>query len=101
MTRCVFVAVASIACTLPALAPGAGRAGGVAQAQAVASSPTAAAPSDSLKVVLLGTGAGPPVNLQQYGASIDMLSDAIKLCPDHLWTGTLWKDTEDARYGQF
>ena len=38
---------------------------GIAQAQAV---PTAAA-SDSLKVVLLGTGAGPIVNLEQYGAS--------------------------------
>ena len=29
----------------------------------------APAPSDSLKVVLLGTGVGPPVNLQQYGPS--------------------------------
>lgn len=28
------------------------------------------APSDSLKVILLGTGAGPLVNLQQFGASI-------------------------------
>ena len=35
----------------------------IAQAQAVAP------PSDSLKVVLLGTGPGPIVNLQQYGAS--------------------------------
>src|SRR3954468_13727406 len=26
-------------------------------------------PNDTLKVVLLGTAAGPPVNLQQYGAS--------------------------------
>jgi ribonuclease Z len=26
-------------------------------------------PSDTLKIVLLGTGVGPPVNLQQYGAS--------------------------------
>jgi hypothetical protein len=25
--------------------------------------------SDTLKVVLLGSGVGPPVNLQQYGAS--------------------------------
>ena len=31
--------------------------------------PTATVPSDSLKVVLLGTGAGPLVNLQQYGTS--------------------------------
>jgi hypothetical protein len=38
---------------------------------------------------------------QQYGAAIDMLSDAISLCPDELWTAVLWKDTDDARYGQF
>src|SRR4051812_15199932 len=67
MTRYLLVAAASIACTaLPALLPGGGRAAGIAEAQAVARSPTAQAPSDSLKVVLLGTGAGPPVNLQQY-----------------------------------
>jgi ribonuclease Z len=70
MTRYLFVAAASIACTvLPALVSGGGLAGGIAQAQAVAPSPTATVPSDSLKVVLLGTGLGPPVNLQQYGAS--------------------------------
>jgi ribonuclease Z len=70
MTRYLLVAAASIACTaLPALVPGGGRAGGIAQAQAVSPSPTATVPSDSLKVVLLGTGAGPPVNLEQYGAS--------------------------------
>src|SRR3982750_4455244 len=69
MTRYLLVAAASIACTaLPALVPG-GRAGGIAHAQAVAASPTATVPSDSLKVVLLGTGAGPPVNLKQYGTS--------------------------------
>lgn len=38
---------------------------------------------------------------QQFGAAIDTLEDAITLCPDHLWTAVLWKDTEDARYGQF
>ena len=38
---------------------------------------------------------------QQYGAAIDMLGDAIRLCPDHLWTAVLWKDTEDAQQGQF
>lgn len=38
---------------------------------------------------------------QQYGASIDMLSDAISLCPDELWTAVLWKDTDDVRFGQF
>src|SRR3982750_1370234 len=69
MTRYLLVAAASIACTaLPALVPG-GRAGGIAHAQAMAASPTATAPSDSLKVVLLGRGGGPPVNLKQYGMS--------------------------------
>ncbi|MFN8371529.1 MAG: DinB family protein [Anaerolineae bacterium] len=38
---------------------------------------------------------------QQFGAAIDMFEDAINLCPDHLWSTVLWKDTEDARYGQF
>jgi len=38
---------------------------------------------------------------KQYGAAIDMLEDAIRLCPDHLWTAVLWKDTDDARYGHF
>lgn len=38
---------------------------------------------------------------KQFGAAIDMLSDAIKLCPDQLWTTELWKDEEDERYGQF
>jgi len=38
---------------------------------------------------------------QQFGAAIDMFSDAISLCPDHLWTAVLWNDPEDARYGQF
>ncbi len=38
---------------------------------------------------------------KQYGAAIDTLEDAIKLCPDSLWTGVLWQDADDARYGQF
>ena len=38
---------------------------------------------------------------QQFGAAIDMLEDAISLCPEHLWTAVLWKDPDDARYGQF
>lgn len=38
---------------------------------------------------------------RQYGAAMDMLEDAIRLCPDSLWTTVLWKDTDDARYGQF
>ena len=37
----------------------------------------------------------------QYGAAIDMLEDAIRLCPDHLWTAVLWKDPDDGQYGQF
>jgi len=38
---------------------------------------------------------------KQFGAAIDTLSDAINLCPDHLWTVQMWKDPEDERYGQF
>ncbi len=38
---------------------------------------------------------------QQYGAAMDMFEDALHLCPDHLWTAALWKDTEDERYGHF
>ena len=38
---------------------------------------------------------------QQFGAAIDMLDDAISLCPDRLWTAVLWTDSEDVRYGQF
>jgi hypothetical protein len=37
----------------------------------------------------------------QYGAALDMLADAIQLCPDHLWTAVLWQDSEDVRYGEF
>jgi hypothetical protein len=38
---------------------------------------------------------------EQFGAAIDMLADAINLCPDHLWTAVLWKDPEAPEYGQF
>jgi hypothetical protein len=38
---------------------------------------------------------------KQFGAAIDMLGDAITLCPDHLWTVALWKDPDDERYGQY
>jgi hypothetical protein len=38
---------------------------------------------------------------QQFGASIDMLDDAISLCPNQLWTAVLWKDPDDVAYGQF
>jgi len=37
----------------------------------------------------------------QYGAALDTLGDAIRLCPDGLWTMVLWKDEDDERYGQF
>jgi ribonuclease Z len=42
---------------------------GPARAQAAPPAAPVAPPSDSLTVVLLGTGVGPVVNLQQYGAS--------------------------------
>jgi hypothetical protein len=38
---------------------------------------------------------------QQFGAAIDMLADAIILCPDELWTAVLWNDPDDEAYGQF
>ena len=38
---------------------------------------------------------------QQFGASIDMLSDAISACPDRLWTVVLWDDSDGPRYGEF
>lgn len=38
---------------------------------------------------------------QQFGAAIDMLDDAIRLCPDRLWTAVLWKDPDAVEYGQF
>lgn len=47
--------------------PGAGARARFAPAPRVA--PVRSAPSDSLTVILLGTGVGPLVNLQQYGAS--------------------------------
>jgi hypothetical protein len=37
----------------------------------------------------------------QFGAAIDTLDNALRLCPDELWTVTVWKDPDDARYGQF
>lgn len=40
------------------------------------------------------------VTWNQYGAALDMLDDAIRLCPDPLWTAELWKDADDERYGQ-
>jgi ribonuclease Z len=35
--------------------------------------------SDNLKVVLLGTGVGPPVNLQQFGASTLIEAGGVRL----------------------
>src|SRR4051794_41168947 len=40
------------------------------------------APSDNLKVILLGTGAGPPVNLQQFGASTLIEAGGVRLLFD-------------------
>ena len=58
------VLLAPLAPTVSGIAPG------IARAQGAPTAPTSrAAPSDSLKIVLLGTGVGPVVNLQQYGAS--------------------------------
>lgn len=37
----------------------------------------------------------------QYGAALDMLGDAIRLCPDSLWTLKVWSDDDDERFGQF
>jgi hypothetical protein len=38
---------------------------------------------------------------KQFGAALDTLDDAITLCPDHLWMAQVWKDPNDARYGQY
>src|SRR5690349_10686008 len=40
------------------------------------------APADTLKIVLLGTGVGPPVNLQQYGASTLIEAGSVRLLFD-------------------
>ena len=38
---------------------------------------------------------------QQFGAAIDTLDDAMRLCPDPLWTALLWEDPDGEGYGQF
>jgi hypothetical protein len=39
---------------------------------------------------------------QQFGASIDMLDNAISACPDQLWLSSLWNDpNEEPEYSQF
>ena len=72
MVRHLFGSAALLASA--ALAPAVPTAGhlprAIAQAQAAPRAPVSVAPpSDSLKVVLLGTAAGPLINLKQYGAS--------------------------------
>ena len=71
MTKILFF-TASFLCL--ALSPLQSRQAGVmrnAQAASARNGDTVrSAQSDSLTVILLGTGAGPPVNLQQFGASI-------------------------------
>lgn len=61
MIKPLFI-VASLACAGPLLPVS-------PQGAAVSALATQASSSDSIKVVLLGTGLGPPVNLQQYGPS--------------------------------
>ena len=68
MTRHPLSAATMLAWSL-ALTPVVGDVGHFAQPIAQAQAIPAVAASDSLKVVLLGTGAGPIVNLEQYGAS--------------------------------
>ena len=36
---------------------------------------------------------------QQFGAAIDMLENALLACPDTLWQGHLWIDSEGSDYG--
>jgi uncharacterized damage-inducible protein DinB len=38
---------------------------------------------------------------QQFGAAIDMLENALLACPDTLWQGHLWIDSEGPEYGAF
>jgi ribonuclease Z len=82
MINPVFVAIwlACCALLLPAAPEGSGASALGAQTPRLAAAvvggdrapapPARTAPSDSMKVILLGTGLGPRVNLQQYGESI-------------------------------
>ena len=38
---------------------------------------------------------------QQFGATIDMFENALVACPDTLWQGHLWIDSEAPEYGTF
>ena len=39
----------------------------------------------------------------QFGAAIDMLNDALRFCPDELWTARLWDDPseDDPAYTEY
>ena len=38
----------------------------------------------------------------QFGAAIDMLANALRACPDHLWRDSIWDDPTDApEYTEF
>ncbi|GHO51222.1 DinB family protein [Ktedonospora formicarum] len=39
--------------------------------------------------------------LQQFGAAVDMLENALMACPETLWQEHLWIDSERADYGTF
>jgi uncharacterized damage-inducible protein DinB len=38
---------------------------------------------------------------QQFGATIDMLENALLACPSTLWNGRLWRDHSDPEYATF
>ena len=38
---------------------------------------------------------------RQFGATIDMLENALLACPDTLWREHLWIDTAGTDYGTF
>jgi ribonuclease Z len=71
MTKGLFVAAAFVCLAFsPVRSRHSGVMRSVQAAPARDGSSVHAAPSDSLTVILLGTGGGPPVNLEQFGASI-------------------------------
>jgi len=42
------------------------------------------------------------ITWQQFGAAINMLDNALRPCPDHLWRESLWNDPTDApEYTEF
>ena len=38
---------------------------------------------------------------QQLGAAIDMLDNALRACPDHLWRARLWNEPEKPELAEF